>query len=384
MFSFPELMARRWYAVLVLALPATLSLAQAQTKPGLGTVLAGTPAATAKLYVGIGRPATVKEVEAWDIDVRPDFKGLPKGAGSVAKGQVVWESKCAQCHGIFGESGEVFAPLIGGTTADDIKTGHVARLNDASYPGRTTLMKVATLSTLGDYINRAMPWNSPKSLSTEEVYGVTAFLLNLGGVLPDDFVLSDKNIAEVQQRMPNRNGMTLDHNLWPGKGLTTAKAADTRNVACMTDCAVEATIGSSMPESARNAHGNLAEQNRAVGPQHGVDTSRPAGAMPLVKAWPATASQVPQRSEPKLAAPTALLNQYACTVCHAADGKLVGPSFKEIAKKYGSKPAAEAYLAGKIRSGGSGVWGAITMPAQKLNEADALTIAQWLKASAPR
>src|SRR6476661_4359709 len=67
-------------------------------------------------YPGIGRAATPKELQAWDIDVRPDFKGLPKGSGSVAQGQVVWETKCASCHGIFGESGEVFNPIVGGTT----------------------------------------------------------------------------------------------------------------------------------------------------------------------------------------------------------------------------------------------------------------------------
>ncbi|MGM9451409.1 c-type cytochrome, partial [Klebsiella sp. K47] len=77
----------------------------------------------------------------------PDFKGLPAGAGSVAKGQEVWEGKCAHCHGIFGESGEVFNPLVGGTTAEDIRTGRVAKLLDPAYPGRTTLMKVATVST---------------------------------------------------------------------------------------------------------------------------------------------------------------------------------------------------------------------------------------------
>ena len=65
----------------------------------------------------VGRTATPAEIAAWDIDVRPDFKGLPKGSGSVAKGQEVWEAKCASCHGIFGESNEVFTPLVGGTTA---------------------------------------------------------------------------------------------------------------------------------------------------------------------------------------------------------------------------------------------------------------------------
>ena len=125
-------------------------------------------------------------------------------------------------------------------------------------------MKVATVSTLWDYINRAMPWTQPKSLSTEEVYAVTAFMLNLGGIVPENFTLSDKNMAEVQARMPNRNGMTPGSSrLWPGKGLTTGKAPDTKNVACMKDCVTEASIASSLPEHARNAHGNLAEQNRA-------------------------------------------------------------------------------------------------------------------------
>ncbi len=97
--------------------------------------------AQAKDYPGIGRAATPQEVAAWDIDVRPDFKGLPAGSGSVAKGQEVWEGKCASCHGVFGESNQVFNPLVGGTTADDIKTGRVATLKRTDYPGRSTLMK---------------------------------------------------------------------------------------------------------------------------------------------------------------------------------------------------------------------------------------------------
>src|SRR5688572_15829409 len=70
-------------------------------------------------YPGVGRAATSKEVKAWDIDVRPDLKGLPKGSGSVAQGQDVWDSKCASCHGVFGEANNVFSPLVGGTTAED-------------------------------------------------------------------------------------------------------------------------------------------------------------------------------------------------------------------------------------------------------------------------
>ena len=65
--------------------------------------------------------------------MRPDFKGLPKGSGTVAKGMEVWESKCASCHGVFGESNQFFSPLVGGTTKEDIKTGRVARLNDRAF-----------------------------------------------------------------------------------------------------------------------------------------------------------------------------------------------------------------------------------------------------------
>ena len=155
----------------------------------------------------LGRPATPAEIKAWDIDVRPDFTGLPPGAGSVARGQEVWESRCENCHGAFGESNEVFTPIIGGTTAEDVKTGHVASLRTDTVPQRTTLMKVSELSVLWDYINRAMPWNQPKSLSTDDVYAVVAYILNLGGVVPSDYVLSDKNMQATQNRLPNRNGI---------------------------------------------------------------------------------------------------------------------------------------------------------------------------------
>src|SRR5512132_591706 len=192
--------------------------------------------AQAGTYPGVGRAATPAEIAAWDIDVRPDFKGLPAGSGSVALGQKVWDAKCAQCHGTFGESNEVFTPLVGGTTADDIKTGRVAALTKPDV-ARTTLMKLSTVSTLWDYIRRAMPWNAPKSLTTDEVYAVVAYLLNLGDILPDDFVLSDRNIAQVQARLPNRNGMTRDHGLWDLKG-----KPDVANAPCMKDCVPEAKL----------------------------------------------------------------------------------------------------------------------------------------------
>jgi cytochrome c len=342
--------------------------------------MAGMAMAQSEKYPGLGRVATPKEVAKWDIDVRPDFKGLPAGSGSVAKGQDVWEGKCAHCHGIFGESNEVFSPLVGGTTAEDIKTGRVANLTRQDFPGRTTLMKVATVSTLWDYINRAMPWTNPKTLSTEEVYAVTAFLLNLGGIVPDDFTLSDKNIAEVQKRMPNRNGMTTAHAMWPGKEFGGASRPDTANTICMKDCMPEPKLASVLPEFARNAHGNLAEQNRLVGQQHGADTTRPEGKN-TTTAPPASAAPAPKADNSEAKAAVALLNKYSCTACHGVDKKVVGPGFNEIAKKH---PGKTDYLAGKIKAGGAGVWGPVPMPPQSLPEADAKAIAAWIAKGASK
>ena len=341
-------------------------------------VAAGHTQAQGTSYPNVGRAATPAEVAAWDIDVRPDFNGLPAGSGSVAKGMVVWEGKCASCHGIFGESNEVFSPIVGGTTKADVKTGRVARLTDSSYPGRTTLMKVSSVSTLWDYIRRAMPWTQPKSLSTEEVYAVTAYLLNLAGVLPDPFTLSDKNIAQVQQLLPNRNGMTTDHGMWPGAAFGKGKP-DVRALACMKDCGVEPTLASFLPDFARDAHGNLSEQNREVGAQLGADTSRPASAAPIQRGALAAAPPVKVgAASGDAAAATALTQKHNCVACHGVNNRIVGPGFREIAQKYAGRTDAAGYLAAKIKAGGAGVWGSTPMPPQTLAEADAKLIAQWL------
>ena len=376
--------ARALTALALLAAP--LAWAQGAAAPSAGTGAKAAPGA----FPGIGRAATAKEVAAWDIDVRADFKGLPAGSGSVAAGQDVWETKCASCHGIFGESNEVFNAVIGGTSKKDAETGRVARLTDPTFPGRTTLMKVSTVSTLWDYINRAMPWNAPKSLAVEEVYAVTAFLLNLGGVVPDDFTLSDKNIADVQKRLPNRNGKTTAHAMWPGNEFKGTARWDAQGSACMSNCAAEPRVASLLPDFARNAHGNLAEHNRPVGPLRGVDTTRPEQARGAAAAAPAASVVAQAPARPASAADAAasggaqaaaLAQKHNCTACHGADRKLVGPSWADIAKKHAGKGD---YLAGKIRSGGQGVWGAIPMPAQNLPEADARTIAAWLAAGAGR
>ena len=328
-------------------------------------------------YSNVGRAATEKEVAAWDIDVRPDFKGLPKGSGTVRKGMEVWEGKCASCHGSFGESNEVFTPIVGGTTADDVKTGRVAALRGNSQPQRTTMMKVPTVSTLWDYINRAMPWTAPKSLSTEEVYAVTAYILNMAEVLPEDFTLSDQNIAQVQAMMPNRHGMTTAHGMWDVKG-----KADVRSVACMSNCGKDIKVRSELPEAARNVHGDLSAQNRSFGAIRGVDSTRPAPTAALAGKPRAVPLAVPAASAAAPAAKAgglALAKANACMACHGVSNKIVRPALADIAAKNKGDASAAARLAAKVKGGSSGAWGPIPMPAQgHIKDEDIAVMVEWI------
>ena len=317
-------------------------------------------------WQGLGRAATAAEIKAWDIDVRTDFKGLPAGAGSVAKGQDIWESRCASCHGVFGESNEFFTPIIGGTTRKDQATGRVASLTTGLEAQRTTMMKLSTLSSLWDYINRAMPWNNPKSLTVEEVYAVTAYILNLAEVLPGDFTLSDKNIREVQAMLPNRDGKSWRHGLWLPAG-----KPDVKNVACMRDCGVAVKVSSSLPDHARGAHGNLADQTRNLGGLRGQTT--------------ATAGAGASKPDSEFAAVKELAGKAACLGCHGIDRKIVGPGFDEVRAKYKGDNQAETYLSGKIRNGSQGVWGAVAMPPTSLqSDADAKLLARWIMQGTPQ
>ncbi|MBV2192273.1 MAG: c-type cytochrome [Azonexus sp.] len=318
-------------------------------------------------FKGVGRGATPAEVKAWDIDVRPDFKGLPKGKGNVERGNELFEEKCASCHGSFGESNEVFTPLAGGTTKDDIKTGNVKGLSSGELPQRTTFTKVATISTVWDYIYRAMPWTAPKSLKPDEVYAILAYLLNLQEIVPADFELSDRNIAEVQKLLPNRNGMTTDHGLWPGAsakkgGIGNGGIPDVKNVACMKNCKPEVQIGSTLPDYARTAHGELADQNRNFGAVRGTRTLGPEAAKKAADAGTLD-----------------LATKSGCMACHGVKNKIVGPGYNEIVARYQGQTDAESRLVAKVKAGGQGVWGSIPMPPNgHIKDEDITTLVKWI------
>lgn len=141
-------------------------------------------------YWGFGEPATAEQIAGWDIDVRPDGTGLPPGSGSVEDGEWLYEEQCAECHGTFGEGEGRYPSLAGGEGS----------LRD-ERPHRTVGSYWPYVSTLWDYIYRAMPFTAPQSLSHEEVYAIVAYVLYLNELVEDDFVASQDNLASV--RLPN-------------------------------------------------------------------------------------------------------------------------------------------------------------------------------------
>lgn len=252
------------------------------------------------------------------------------------------------------------------------------------------MMKVSQLSTLWDYINRAMPWTAPKSLTANEVYALTAYMLNLANVVADDFTLSESNISDTQKKMPNRLGMTTAHALWPGKEFGGTTKPDTQGSDCMSQCKTEVKVASFLPDHARNAHGNIAQQNREYGQFRGVNTAAAViviinGATKNVTKIPVPIPiPVPEIAVLKSADVTATLNKYACTACHGIDNKIVRPSFQEIAGKQGKQADAVAYLMGKIKNGSSGIYGSMPMPPQSVEEAELKKVAQWIASGAAK
>jgi len=165
---------------------------------------------------GIGHAATTEQIAGWDIDTRPDGKGAPPGRGSVKDGEKVYMDKCAACHGEFGESAGRWPPVAQGkgtlVSHDPVKTV-------GSY--------FPYLSTVFDYIRRAMPFGDAQSLSNDELYAVTAYVLNLNDIVDDKFVLSKETWSQV--KMPNQAGFFDDDR-------EKAEKAFWNNNPCMKDC----------------------------------------------------------------------------------------------------------------------------------------------------
>jgi mono/diheme cytochrome c family protein len=144
----------------------------------------------------VGRPPTPDEVKAWDIAIGPDGKELPQGSGTVERGKAVYADQCSRCHGATGVEGPE-APLVGGQGT--LNTKKPLKTVGSYWPYATTLF---------DYINRAMPFDRPTVMTADDVYAVTAYLLNVNGIIKADAVMDAHTLPAV--RMPNRDGFVAD------------------------------------------------------------------------------------------------------------------------------------------------------------------------------
>lgn len=145
---------------------------------------------------GLGRPATEKEIQRWNIDVTPSGEGLPPGRGTAKQGAQIYARTCAQCHGASGVEGPS-PPLVGGRNT--LRTANPIKTIGSYWPYATTLY---------DYVYRAMPFSSPQSLTPDEVYSLIAWLLYRNGIVDESTVMDARSLPAV--RMPNRDGFISD------------------------------------------------------------------------------------------------------------------------------------------------------------------------------
>lgn len=169
----------------------------------------------------LGRPATAEEIAAWDIDVRPDGKGLPDGQGDVTTGEQVFAERCASCHGDFAEGVDRWPVLAGGFQT--LRSDRPVKTIGSYWP---------YLSTVWDYVNRAMPFGDAQSLTPDEVYAITAYLLYANDLVDDEFVLSKDNFTEV--RLPNEANFIEDSR--PDTPMLSDGAP------CMSNCKTNVTV----------------------------------------------------------------------------------------------------------------------------------------------
>jgi mono/diheme cytochrome c family protein len=163
---------------------------------GIVLLTANTALTQTPSYTNVGRTPTKEEIQAWDIAAGPDGKGLPPGQGNARDGAPIFAAKCAVCHGPAAEGGKIGPRLVGGKAdLETLTTLRPVRSVGGYWPYATTVW---------DYINRAMPRNQAGTLSANEVYALTAFILAKSNIIQEDDVMDAKTLPKVQ--MPNRNG----------------------------------------------------------------------------------------------------------------------------------------------------------------------------------
>jgi len=223
------------------------------------------PVLAASAPLGIGRPALPEEIDAWDVAVLPDGTGLPEGSGDVETGESVFADNCASCHGDFAEGLDSWPVLAGGT----------GTLTDPR-PVKTVGSYWPHLSTVFDYVHRSMPFGGAQTLSADDTYAITAFLLYSNGLVEEDFVLSKENFTEII--MPNADGFYPDDRATSEYPLFSAEP-------CMENCRTAA------PEVTKRA----VEIN--VTPED--PDGKPAGTLPVISLASTEETATPEASAPE-------------------------------------------------------------------------------------
>jgi mono/diheme cytochrome c family protein len=168
-------------------------------------------------HLGIGREAKPEEIAGWDIDIRPDGAGLPAGKGTVKQGEAIYMQQCAACHGEFGESAGRWPILFGGDGT--LASNDPVKSIGSYWPYASTVL---------DYIRRAMPFGNAQSLSTDELYAVTAYVFYLNDIIKDEhFELNANSFKSI--RLPNEPNFRDDDR-------DVAERSLWRKSPCMTDC----------------------------------------------------------------------------------------------------------------------------------------------------
>ncbi|MGB3315822.1 MAG: c-type cytochrome [Albidovulum sp.] len=253
---------------------------------------AATPVLAEK--TGLGRPALPEEVAAWDVAVLPDGTGLPEGSGDVFTGDEVFAEKCASCHGDFAEGIDNWPVLAGG---------------QGSLTNRRPVKTIGSywpyLSTVWDYIHRSMPFGAAQTVTADETYAITAFLLYSNGLVEEDFVLSKENFAEVA--LPNEGGFRPDDRAEAEYPLFTGEP-------CMADCSGEVKV------TKRAVTLNVTPMD---------PDGKPAGTLPLLTLAAAAGTEAPAEEMAPEAAPA---EETPATETAAIDPALVAAGEKVFKK----------------------------------------------------
>ncbi len=279
---------------------------------------------------GLGRPALPEEIAAWDVDVLPDGRGLPDGAGDVATGETLFADHCAACHGDFAEGLGNWPGLAGGRGT-----------LDRADPVKTVGSYWPHLSTLWDYVHRSMPFGAAQTLSEDEVYAITAYILYSNDLVAEGFTLGLENFLEVE--MPNAEGFIVDdrpeteYPLW-------------RGTPCMAGCKDSVEI------TRRASQLDVTPQDDGAARFAALSETVNSGTAEALAAQPSARPEAPDASRVTVGARVFR----TCKSCHrlgAAGGNRSGPALTGIVGQPAGAVAGYRY-SGALRAAGAAglVW----------------------------